>query len=332
MIQTPEKDRVFDPNQLMSIDLIKTPVETKHLQRDAFSVSPLNPSVPSIAADLSTLNKRIICHEDFPRMLALLNQVKQRNEVMDDMNLNQEKKMNEPTEDMLQKSIRDESEATAKLMKERSGFNNLTIHRGDCPATDSKMQGYISMLLHRLKLKAGTPESSFQKKKTTREKKAEESEKKSTEKRKRTTHLIGGNTEKPLKKKKCVVLKGSKKRRPFFRLPSRFKLPRRSPTNRSIAKPDLQIPTLAHRRSSSRSTPSSTVPGHMTNSSFKERKTYTSPSSKVTTGRDKTLSESISRSGTTSSEKQCDEVKTCLKKDSIVINAKSPHHLSVIFP
>lgn len=308
MIETPEKDRVFDPNRLMSIDLIKTPVETKHLQRDVFSVSPINPSVSSMAADLSGVNKRIICHEDFPRVLALLNQVKQPNKLMDDMTLNQVTKMNEPTEDMLQKSIRDESEATAKLMKDRSGLNNLTIHRGDCPVTDSKMQGYLSILLHRLKLKAGTPVTTFQKK-NTKEKKAEESEKKSAEKRKRVTCLIGGNTEKTSKKKRCVVLKGREKQRAFFRLPSRFKSARRSPTNRSIAKPDLKIPSLIHRKSSSLYSPLNTILGDMTTPSFKERKNFTSPWSTVTTGRDKPLSESISRSGTISNEKQGNNMK-----------------------
>ena len=257
MIETPEKERAFDPNQLMRIDLIKTPVETKHLQRDAFSVSTSNPSVSSMEADLSSANNRIICHEDFPRILALLNQLKQPNEPMDYMILNQVKKMNEPTEDMLQKSIRHESEATAQLMKESSGFNNLTIHRGDCPITDRKMQGYLSILIHRLKLKTDTPVTTCQTK-TTREEKAEKSEKKIAEKRKRATCFMGDNTE--------------------------------------------------------------------------DRKTFTSPSSTVTTGRDKTLIESISRSGTISNEKQCNNMKKRVRKDSIASNVKSPLHLSVVFP
>jgi hypothetical protein len=151
MIETPEKDRRFDPNELMTIDLIKTPRDTESLlvssitmlnddfklQFQDFSKSNSDSSTSSMIAKLSVRN-RMVCHEDFPLLLALLNQVK---------------KANTSTKKPIKQSTEDESEVIAKLMKEKLGVNILTISRGQCPLTDRMMQGYYTMLQYHLKAK-----------------------------------------------------------------------------------------------------------------------------------------------------------------------------------
>ena len=151
MIETPERDRRFDPNELMTIDLIKTPRNTEsllvssiamlkdysNLQFQASSVSSSDPSAPSMIAKLSVRN-RMVCHEDFPRLLALLNRVK---------------KANTTTNSPIKQSADDESQVIASLMKEKLGINILTISRGQCPLTDRMMQGYYTMLQCHLKAK-----------------------------------------------------------------------------------------------------------------------------------------------------------------------------------
>jgi hypothetical protein len=151
MIETPQRDRKFDPNELMTIDLIKTPRNTEpllissiamlkddsNLQFQASSVLSSDLSAPSIIAKLSVRN-RMVCHEDFPRLLALLNRVK---------------KANATTNSPIKQSTDDASQVITNLMKVKLGVNRMTISRGQCPLTDRMMQGYYIMLQCDLKAK-----------------------------------------------------------------------------------------------------------------------------------------------------------------------------------
>ncbi len=60
MIETPEKDRVFDPDELMNIDLIKTPGKARNLETSAYSTSTPHPSISS-----SNVLKSPMTHKKF---------------------------------------------------------------------------------------------------------------------------------------------------------------------------------------------------------------------------------------------------------------------------
>lgn len=135
LFQTPEKENVFDPDELMKMDLIPTPPSAKH-QREtteqATSKSTLDPAKWSTIAKMN-VRARMICHQDFPQLLHLLHIFKHNIQCSNETN-----------------------EATVKLMKDENKLNNIIIYRGQCSITDYHMDYYRSHLQNSLKLRANT--------------------------------------------------------------------------------------------------------------------------------------------------------------------------------
>ena len=150
MIETPEKDRRFDPRELLTMELIKTPPPDIEPSSTAFYIAALKDkdgmsyqatSISTSTSDLPMIAKlsvrnRMICHQDFPRLLDLINQLKNTKTT---------------AKQSIEQSTND-SEAIAKGVKERIGVRNFTIFRGQCPITDRMMQGYCQTLQHNLKV------------------------------------------------------------------------------------------------------------------------------------------------------------------------------------
>ena len=140
LIKTPEKDLLFDPNELMTADLIKTPLNfmshdsSTEMPNGDFSQKFQDPYVLSKVA----IRNRMVCHEDFPRLLDLLDQVKRAEATMGNLH---------------DKSTEQKTRAIAKSMREKLGVNDFTILRGQCPLTDLTMQNYFTMLDFRLQVK-----------------------------------------------------------------------------------------------------------------------------------------------------------------------------------
>eukprot|EP00536_Pseudo-nitzschia_multiseries_P000742 jgi/Psemu1/1678/gm1.1678_g len=138
IVRSPLRDQTFDPEELMNMDLIKTPQSyIEHLPdefidpfQDEKMIHDQPASRSSIPASLmiSTLDppRRMICHEDFPLLLA----IRKKNRVRTNPFV-----IKQPT--------KGDVDATVMAMKQRRGLQNFTIFRGQCASTDQLMRKYV---------------------------------------------------------------------------------------------------------------------------------------------------------------------------------------------
>lgn len=135
MIKTPEFEKNLRNNlqRLMVRDLIATPKDVKgnefNLSNNE-SISTFNFDDPDNQISKLSDHDRMICHQDFPFLLAYSNQV--RGKITNE-------------NDLLKKKSIAHSICEAKKMKQRLPIKNLTIFRGQCALTDRRMQDYFSL-------------------------------------------------------------------------------------------------------------------------------------------------------------------------------------------
>mmetsp|Transcript_319 Transcript_319/g.334 ORF Transcript_319/g.334 Transcript_319/m.334 type:complete len:359 (+) Transcript_319:199-1275(+) len=135
MIKTPEFEKNLrnDRQRLLVGDLVATPKAVKenagYLSSNE-SFSSFNFDDPDNQISKLSDHDRMICHQDFPVLLAYSNQVRG--------------KMTNENELLKKKSI-EYSICEAKKMKQRLPVKNLTIFRGQCALTDRKIQDYFSL-------------------------------------------------------------------------------------------------------------------------------------------------------------------------------------------